>query len=98
MHNSRLLLLLLLLQDVYPVAVYVVRNCPEMKAVLSRANASPSAAFDLSALWAGTATQLSIQASAPKQIRNPRLPTLWAKLVGFGLEEQVQQYNCTYLL
>ncbi|XP_022669405.1 nicalin-like isoform X2 [Varroa destructor] len=78
-----------LFQDTYAVAVYLVRNCPEIESVLSRASASSSATFDLSALWAGTATQLSIQRAAPKQIRNPRLPTLWAKLVGFGLEEQL---------
>lgn len=74
---------------VYPVAVYLVYSSPEIEAVFSRASVSSSVTFDLSALWAGTATQLSIQAPAPKQLKNPRLPTLWTKLVGFGLEEQV---------
>ncbi|OQR68948.1 nicalin-1-like [Tropilaelaps mercedesae] len=78
-----------LFEEAYSVAVYLVRSSPDIEAVLSRAASSSSAAFDLSALWAGTATQFSIQAAAPKQIRNPRLPTLWAKLVGFGLEEQL---------
>lgn len=74
----------------------MVRSSPEIDAVLSRAAVSASATFDLSALWAGTATQLSIQVPAPKQIRNPRLSTLWTKLVGFGLEEQVGGISCVF--